>query len=99
MNYELFVKIFTTIHMKNKNIKKEWWETTFNEKYTTTYMDATPSELTIKQVDFLHKNLKLKKGTKILDLACGFGRHSISLKAKGKLLIDLNNSIRTILSI
>lgn len=69
--------------MKNKNIKKEWWETTFNEKYTTTYVDAAPFELTIKQVDFLHKNLKLKKGAKILDLACGFGRHSIELAKKG----------------
>lgn len=69
--------------MKNKNIKKEWWETTFNKKYTTTYADATPSELTIKQVDFLLKNLKLKPGAKILDLACGFGRHSIELAKKG----------------
>ncbi len=35
------------------------------------------------QVEFLEKTLPLKKEHKILDLACGFGRHSIALAKKG----------------
>lgn len=69
--------------MSKKSITKEWWETTFDKKYTITYVDATPYELTKKQVNFLQKNLKLKKGAKVLDLACGFGRHSIELAKRG----------------
>jgi ubiquinone/menaquinone biosynthesis C-methylase UbiE len=36
-----------------------------------------------KDADFLVKALKLKKGDKILDIACGNGRHSIELKKRG----------------
>lgn len=36
-----------------------------------------------KDVDFLIKSLKLKKGDRILDVACGNGRHTIELKKRG----------------
>jgi len=36
-----------------------------------------------KDVDFLISALKLKKTDRILDLACGHGRHTIELKKKG----------------
>lgn len=36
-----------------------------------------------KDTDFLIKALKLKKGDKILDIACGNGRHTIELKKRG----------------
>ncbi|MDP3057152.1 MAG: class I SAM-dependent methyltransferase [bacterium] len=36
-----------------------------------------------KDVDFLIKSLKLKKRDKILDVACGNGRHTIELKKRG----------------
>lgn len=36
-----------------------------------------------KDVDFLIKALKLEKKDKILDIACGNGRHSIELKKRG----------------
>lgn len=69
--------------MAKKGTKKEWWETAFDEKYLKTYVDIVTPKLTTQQILFLRKNLKLKRGTKILDLACGYGRHSIALAKHG----------------
>jgi len=35
------------------------------------------------QVDFIEKTLSLPAGAKVLDMGCGFGRHSIPLAQKG----------------
>ncbi len=40
-------------------------------------------EETDSQIDFIIKTLDLKGSERILDLACGFGRHSIALARKG----------------
>ncbi len=40
-------------------------------------------EDTEKQVDFLIKALKLSGNERILDLACGYGRHALSLAKRG----------------
>lgn len=40
-------------------------------------------EDTQRQVDFLLEKLQLQRGAKILDLACGFGRHSLALARRG----------------
>lgn len=41
------------------------------------------TEDTENQVDFIVKTLKLTGKEKILDLACGYGRHSIALASRG----------------
>lgn len=70
--------------MKSNKLKKsQWWQTTFDEKYIATYVDAFTPQDTKKQVSFLVKHLKLEKGDRILDLACGYGRHSIELAKLG----------------
>lgn len=40
-------------------------------------------EDTKQQVDFIIKTLDLKRDQRILDLACGFGRHSLELSRRG----------------
>lgn len=40
-------------------------------------------EDTKQQVDFIIKTLDLRKDQRILDLACGFGRHSLELSRRG----------------
>jgi SAM-dependent methyltransferase len=40
-------------------------------------------EDTEQQVDFIMKTLKLNGGERILDLACGYGRHCLSFARKG----------------
>ncbi len=40
-------------------------------------------EDTVRQVDFLIEAMQLRPGQRILDLACGFGRHSLELARRG----------------
>jgi len=47
---------------------------------------------TKSEVDFLIKTLKLKKADKILDIACGDGRHSIELAKRGYQVVGVDRS-------
>ncbi len=78
--------------MVKKTKKLQWWETLFDKKYLNTYIDSTALKSTDKQVDFLLKKLHLKKNAKILDLACGHGRHAIKLAKQGYSVTGLDFS-------
>ena len=47
-------------------------------------------------INNLIKKLKIKKNSKILDLACGVGRHSFYLNKKGMNVIGIDNSEKNI---
>jgi len=47
-------------------------------------------EDTKQQVDFIIDQLKLLKGQRILDLACGFGRHSLELARRGFYVVGVD---------
>jgi len=66
----------------------------FSSDYFEEYVDDLTPERTKTEVDFLEKELKLKKGMNILDLACGHGRHAIELAKRGYLMTgqDINAS-------
>ncbi|MCD6402463.1 class I SAM-dependent methyltransferase [bacterium] len=51
-----------------------------------------PLKDTLEQIQFIEKILRLKPGMKILDLACGWGRHSIELAKRGYKVVgtDIN---------
>lgn len=80
--------------MKKKNQKKFWYAPGefFDENYLELYKEILPAERTIKEVDFIEKCLKLKPGMKILDLACGYGRHTIEFARRGYKMVgqDIN---------
>ncbi len=67
----------------------------FGPYYLKTYTDARilSGEQTQQEVDFLEDVLGLQKGAKILDLACGHGRHAIELARRGYKVVgqDLNS--------
>ena len=75
--------------MKGKKMKKrksEWFSEEagfFGPGYLVEYAGILTSEKTRAEVDFLVKTLCLKKGVKILDLACGHGRHTVELARRG----------------
>lgn len=60
---------------KNANWYKEIWTLSIKEMSWT--------EDTKNQVDFLIKVLGLTGKERILDLACGFGRHSLEFARRG----------------
>jgi hypothetical protein len=48
------------------------------EDYLYLYRDALTKDRTGKELEFLVEKLELKSPIKILDLACGYGRHSLA---------------------
>jgi SAM-dependent methyltransferase len=54
----------------------------FDGYYKEIWRSIIPDELTRKEVDFLIPYFKLEKGSKVLDLMCGYGRHAIALGRK-----------------
>ena len=53
------------------------------KKWTLDIQNQSWVEDTRRQVDFLIEKLELKESEKVLDLACGFGRHSLELARRG----------------
>lgn len=62
-----------------KSMEKDWYK----KIWTLDITDQSWVEDTKRQTDFLIEKLGLKGGERILDLACGFGRHSIELARRG----------------
>jgi ubiquinone/menaquinone biosynthesis C-methylase UbiE len=60
-----------------------WYEEFFKEDYLKIYLPFLTEERTKTDVDFIAEVLNLPAGSKILDLACGYGRHTIPLAKKG----------------
>ena len=73
---------------------RPWYEELF-ENYGTKYDNETLVQGTIGECDFIEKEIEYNKATRILDLGCGTGRHSIELAQRGYTVvgIDLSESL------
>lgn len=60
---------------------KEWWQTFFIPLAGEVMFNPRAAQAKI-EVDQVLKNVRLPKGSKVLDLACGTGRHSIQFAKK-----------------
>jgi SAM-dependent methyltransferase len=60
-----------------------WFESFFGEDYFEIYRDVFPEERTAAEVDGVVSLLGLGEGARVLDLACGHGRHAIALARRG----------------
>lgn len=60
--------------------KKDTW---YKEGWSLDIKQQSWTEETKQQVDFIIRALALTGGERILDLACGFGRHSLELARRG----------------
>ena len=59
--------------------EKQWFDDFFGSDYLNIYSENFDSKRTLKEVNFVIKILGLTPKTKLLDLCCGQGRHSIEL--------------------
>ncbi len=66
-------------------------DTYFDGYYKEIWRTLIPDELTGKEVDFMLSYFSLQPGNKILDLMCGYGRHTIALAKKGMSVTAVDN--------
>jgi len=58
-----------------------WWQKFFDEHYLKMYEDLEKE--TSREVECITKMMDLKRKAKLLDLCCGYGRHSIEFAQRG----------------
>jgi len=61
----------------------EWWRTFFSGVTVEFWLRVPTEEQTRAEVDFLVKRLGLPAGARVLDIACGGGRHAVELALRG----------------
>ena len=61
----------------------EWPVAFFDDDYLRIYRAMISPEMTASEVDFLERALALPAGGEVLDVAGGYGRHSIGLARRG----------------
>src|SRR6187455_42203 len=66
-------------------------DTYFEGHYKDIWRAIIPDDLTVKEVDFIQSYFDLQPGSKVLDLMCGYGRHSLGLARKGMGVTAVDN--------
>lgn len=62
--------------------RRGWWEEMFSEDFLRAIPILSPSQLS-REVSFIENALRVVRGARLLDLACGAGQHAVDLAARG----------------
>jgi SAM-dependent methyltransferase len=65
------------------DVDPRWYAGFFDREWLEFRDETTPDERTQKEVDFVVEALALEPGARVLDVACGHGRHSLELARRG----------------
>jgi SAM-dependent methyltransferase len=61
----------------------KWYQDFFEGIAVDVWRKAVSPEQTRTETDFLQRALRLQSGERVLDVPCGFGRHSLELASRG----------------
>ncbi|NLG85353.1 MAG: class I SAM-dependent methyltransferase [Firmicutes bacterium] len=64
----------------------------FFDRYAPRYMEESFTRHTLAEVDFIEEELGLAKGSAILDVGCGTGRHALELARRGFVVTGIDLS-------
>jgi 2-polyprenyl-3-methyl-5-hydroxy-6-metoxy-1,4-benzoquinol methylase len=70
---------------------KQWYEELF-ENYGMKYDNEIYVQGTIGECDFIENEIGYNKASRILDIGCGTGRHSIELAKRGYTVVGIDLS-------
>ncbi|MBN2014220.1 MAG: methyltransferase domain-containing protein [Candidatus Altiarchaeota archaeon] len=67
-----------------EHVRSDWWRYIFNSMYLKTDSDVVDDQnITSREIDMFLDILKPSPKSRILDLACGQGRHSLEIARRG----------------
>src|SRR5713101_5088635 len=72
--------------------RRQWFERFFDGDYVALLRDTSPHSRTRREVDFVVRTLRLPAGAQILDVPCGYGRHSVALARRGFRVVGVDLS-------
>jgi 2-polyprenyl-3-methyl-5-hydroxy-6-metoxy-1,4-benzoquinol methylase len=74
-------------NIKSENVNNSF----FDGYYKEIWRHIFPEKTTQAEVDFIVEEAKLNAGNHILDIMCGYGRHSLELARKGMKVTAIDN--------
>jgi cyclopropane fatty-acyl-phospholipid synthase-like methyltransferase len=77
--------------------ERHWWDGYFDDAFVEIYRDFLTPQRTRREIEGIREMLPLEPGAAVLDLACGWGRHSVELAREGFQVTGLDFS-RTLLA-
>jgi SAM-dependent methyltransferase len=78
------------------DVDPRWYEGFFERDWLDVIALKFPGERTQVEADFIVEKLELEPGARVLDLACGHGRHTIELARRGFRMTGLDLSPRSL---
>jgi SAM-dependent methyltransferase len=74
------------------DVDERWYDDFFGDDWLAIARSVEDPERTRAQVDFVVERLGLQPGARVLDLACGHGRHAVELARRGLRVAGLDLS-------
>jgi 2-polyprenyl-3-methyl-5-hydroxy-6-metoxy-1,4-benzoquinol methylase len=78
------------------DVPPDWFDGYFEDEWLDEIALNIPEERTRKEIDFVLERLELEPGARVLDVACGHGRHSLELARRGFDVTGVDLSPRSI---
>jgi cyclopropane fatty-acyl-phospholipid synthase-like methyltransferase len=78
------------------NADPNWFDGFFEQEWLDEIALHLPDERTQSQVDFVVERLGLEPGARVLDVACGHGRHSLELARRAFRVTGVDLSPRSL---